>query len=200
DGDLDLFVGARSTPYIYGAMPASYIYQNDGKGRFTDVTGAMAEEIADAGLITGAVWTDVNNDQQAELIIVGEWMNPKVFTFQGNKFVEMTQTGLSDLHGCWQTIVSTDLNGDGYQDLVLGNIGENSYLRPEIDKPVKLWLNDFDQNGVIDQVRTSTVNGKDIPVLTRKDLTDQFPGLKKENLKNSSYAGKSIQEIFNKQL
>lgn len=200
DGDLDLFVGARSTPYIYGAMPGSYIYQNDGKGRFTDVTGAMAEGIAGAGLITGAVWTDINNDQQAELIIVGEWMNPKVFTFQGNKFVEMMQTGLSDLHGCWQTIVSTDLNGDGYQDLVLGNIGENSYLRPEIDKPVKLWLNDFDQNGVIDQVRTSTVNGKDIPVLTRKDLTDQFPGLKKENLKNSSYAGKSIQEIFNKQL
>lgn len=199
DGDLDLFVGGHSIPYIYGDTPTSYLYLNDGKGHFTDVAKTMNEGIAKAGMVTGAVWADVVGDNKKELIIAGEWMAPRIFAYNGKTFDELENTGLSNLHGYWQTVTASDLNGDGKDDLILGNTGENFYLRPDSANPVKMWLNDFDQNGVIDQVRTRTINGKDLPVLTRKDLTDQFPGLKKENLKNNAYAGKSIQQIFSKQ-
>ena len=93
-----------------------------------------------------------------------------------------------------------DLNGDGKEDLILGNMGENFYLRPDSAHPVKMWLNDFDQSGTVDQFRTITNDGKDMPVFVKRDVTEQFPALKKENLKNSDYATKTIQQLFNKKL
>ena len=109
-------------------------------------------------------------------------------------------TNLNGLYGWWQTIAAGDLNGDGKEDLILGNIGENFYLKPDSAHPVKMWLNDFDQSGSIDQFRTRTINGKDMPVFVKKDVTDQFPGLKKDNLKNNDYATKTIQQLFSKKL
>jgi enediyne biosynthesis protein E4 len=83
---------------------------------------------------------------------------------------------------------------------VIGNIGENFYLRPDSAHPAKMWLNDFDLNGTVDQFRTQTIHGKDIPLFVRRDLTEQFPSLKKENLKNNDYANKSIQQLFGKEI
>jgi enediyne biosynthesis protein E4 len=200
DGDMDLFVGGRSVPYIYGKTPISYLFANDGKGHFTDVTIAMNKDISQVGRVTGAVWADVYGDKRKELIVVGEWMAPRIFTYNGKIFDEIKNTGLTNLYGWWQTVVTADVNGDGKDDLILGNIGENFYLRPDSLHPVKMWVNDFDQNGVLDQFRTRTINSLDMPVLTKKDVTEQFPALKKENLKNSSYAGKTMQEIFSKKL
>lgn len=200
DGDEDLFVGSRSIPFNYGGTPQSYLYQNNGQGHFTDVSQQLNPAIANAGMITGAVWADVAGDSRKELIITGQWMSTKIFSYQKavNKFEELQSTNLEGKEGWWQTIAATDVNGDGKTDLVIGNIGENFYLRPAADKPVKLWLNDFDGNGTAEQFITRTVNGKDMPVFLRRDITDQFPGLKKENLKNSDYAVKSIQELFSK--
>lgn len=202
DGDEDLFVGSRSIPYNYGSTPQSYLYQNNGQGHFTDVSQQLNPTIASAGMITGAVWADVAGDSRKELIITGQWMSTKIFSYNktANKFEEMQNTNLEGKEGWWQTIVATDVNGDGKTDLVIGNIGENFYLRPAADKPVKLWLNDFDGNGTAEQFITRKVNGKDMPVFLRRDITDQFPGLKKENLKNSDYAVKSIQELFSKEV
>jgi hypothetical protein len=88
-------------------------------------------------------------------------------------------------------------DGDGKNDLVLGNIGENFYLRPDKEHPVKLWLNDFDQNGASDRIITGTVNGgKDMPVFMKHEMEDQVPSLKKKNLKHRDYAKKPIQELF----
>jgi hypothetical protein len=102
------------------------------------------------------------------------------------------------LHGWWQSIYAADLNSDGKQDLVIGNIGENFYLKPNDKNPVKLWLNDFDQNGSMEQFLTRTVNGNDMPVFLKREITDQFPTLKKANLRHSDYASKSIQDLFPK--
>ncbi|MGK2861559.1 MAG: VCBS repeat-containing protein, partial [Chitinophagaceae bacterium] len=200
DGDLDLFVGGRSVPYQYGVTPSSYLYLNDGRGQFSEVAASIYPEIAKAGMITGAVWADVNGDSKAELILTGEWMAPKIFSYNGKVFKEQTNTNLSTLNGMWQTVVAGDLNGDGKMDLVLGNIGENFYLRPDSANPVKIWLNDFDQSGSIDQFRTKTLDGKDMPVFVKRDVTEQFPALKKENLKNTEYATKTIQQLFGKKL
>lgn len=196
DGDLDLFVGSKSVPFSYGVTPKSYLYKNDGEGHFTDVAPTMNEHISDAGMVTGAVWADVNGDNKKELIITGEWMAPAVFTYNGNTFDELKNTNLAALYGLWQTVTAADVNGDGSQDLILGNIGENFYLRPDSSNPVKLWLNDFDHNGTTDQFITRTIDGKDKPVFLKRDITDQFPFLKKENLKHSDYAKKTVQELF----
>ncbi len=200
DGDMDLFVGSRSVPYQYGVTPTSYLYLNDGKGRFKDVTATANPDLAKAGMVTGAVWADVTGDSKKELIITGEWMAPRIFSYNGKNFEEQTNTNISNLSGMWQTVAAGDMNGDGKVDLVLGNIGDNFYLRPDSASPVKMWLNDFDQNGSVDQFRTKKISGKDMPVFVKRDVTEQFPALKKENLKNADYAYKTIQQLFPKKL
>lgn len=127
-------------------------------------------------------------------------MATKIYSFNNNKFVEITNTNLTGLLGWWQTVAAADVNGDGVDDLVIGNIGENFYLRPDSAHPVKMWLNDFDHSGKTEQFITKTINGKDMPVFLKRDVTDQFPALKKENLKNSDYAPKTIGELFGKDL
>ncbi len=198
DGDVDLFVGGRSVPYNYGLIPRSYLYNNDGKGNFKDVTEQLNPLLANVGMVTGAVWANVAGDDKKELIVTGEWMSTKVFGFNNNKFDEVKNTGLENMMGWWQTIAAADMNGDGVDDLIIGNIGENFYLRPEVNKPVKLWIADFDNNGAKEQFLTQTINKLDMPVFLKRDVTDQFPFLKKENLKHLDYASKTIQDLFDK--
>jgi hypothetical protein len=122
-------------------------------------------------------------------------MPPKIFTWQKDKFTKV-KTSLDSLYGWWQTIAIKDLDGDGKNDLILGNAGDNFYLRPDKSSPVKLWVNDFDKNGVIDKILTYTIEGKDKPVFLKRDLEEAMPFLKKKNLKHADYAMKSIQDIL----
>jgi len=199
DGDLDLFVGGRSLPQQYGLPPTSYIFVNDGKGHFADMARSQNPEIANIGMVTSAVWSDINGDKLDDLIIVGEWMAPHAFTFNGKHFVEI-KTNLNEMYGWWQTVSVADLNGDGKMDLVLGNIGENFYLKPDNQNPVKLWINDFNQNGNIDKILTRTVDGEDKPVFLKHDMEDQIPRLKKLSLRHEDFAKKSIQQLFKSEL
>ena len=195
DGDLDLFVGANAVSKEYGMIPQSHIYINNGKGIFTDMAENKMTGINAAGMVTGAVMCDVTGDKEKELVIVGEWMSPKVYQFQQDHFTEV-EINLSDLSGWWQSVATADVNGDGKEDLVLGNLGENFNLRPDEKNPLKLYYGDFDENGRIDKIITKTVNGKDKPVFMKRDLQDELPVLKKQNLHYTEYANKSIEELF----
>jgi enediyne biosynthesis protein E4 len=195
DGFPDLFIGARSYPGVYGRDPQSYLFVNDGKGHFIDIAQTKNPDIAQIGMVTSAVWEDVTGNKQKELIIVGEWMAPRIFTFNKDHFDEL-KTNLNDKFGWWQSLAVTDVNNDGKQDLILGNIGENFYLHPATETPAKLWLNDYDKNGDVDKIMSYTINGKDMPVFLKRDMQDQLPGLKKENLKHSEYANKAVQNLF----
>ncbi len=195
DGDEDLFVGGRSVPFQYGQLPQSYIYQNDGQGKFQDVTPSL---ITNIGMVTGGLWADMTGDGKKELVVTGEWMPIRIFSYTSNSFTEVKNTGLENLYGWWQSIAAADVNGDGLQDLIIGNIGENFYLRPNATQPVKLWVTDFDNNGTLDQFLTRTVDNRDVPVFLKREIIDQFPALKKENLKHSDYAKKSIEDLFGK--
>lgn len=121
-------------------------------------------------------------------------MTPRIFAFQKDRFVEI-KTNMNNLYGWWQTLAVQDLNGDGKNDILLGNTGDNFYLRPDSNNPVKLWVGDFDKNGVTDKVLTYTVGGKDKPVFLKRTLEEGMPFLKKKNLRHADYAMKSIQEI-----
>ena len=199
DGFPDLFIGARNYPKVYGADPTSFLFVNDGNGHFTDIAATKNPDISKIGMVTNAVWADVVGDAAKELIIVGEWMTPRIFSFKKDHFEEV-KNNLNNLFGWWQTIAVADVNNDGKQDLIIGNIGENFYLQPDEKNPVKLWLNDFDQNGILDKVLTYTIDGKDKPVVVKHDLEEQLPSIKKNNLKHVDYAKRSIQELFSKEL
>ena len=195
DGDLDLFVGGRSLSYNYGVNPQSYIYENDGRGHFKNVTSQLNSSLGNIGMVTSATWTDITGDKKNELVIVGEWMTPRIFSYANGKLNEIS-TNISNMFGWWQTVQAADLDKDGDNDLVMGNYGNNFYLHPDSSQPVKLWINDFDMNTLPDKVFSRTVDGKDVPVFLKKDFTDAMPSLKKENLRHHEYAKKTIQSLF----
>lgn len=198
DGDLDLFVGSRNIPQNYGVTPQSFLLVNDGTGKFSDI-GPTNKSIANAGMLTGAVWANVWGDARKELIVVGDWMPPRIFSYTNDHFEEV-KTNLGDLQGWWQTVSAADLNGDGFDDLVLGNIGENFYLRPDGEHPVKMFIADFDGNGNTEKIITRTIDGKDKPVFLKREVVEQIASLRKQNLKYGDYANKSIQELFSKEV
>ena len=146
-------------------------------------------------MVTGATWANITGAKYKQLVITGEWMAPRIFSWKDDHFEEIS-TNLSDLKGWWESLAVADVNGDGKPDLILGNIGENFYLHPSQAKPVKLWVNDFDHNGTTDNIMTRTIDGRDMPVFLKHDMEQEIPSLKKQNLRHSEYAKKSIQELF----
>jgi enediyne biosynthesis protein E4 len=198
DGDTDLFLGSGNTPYQYGITPRSYLFINDGKGHFRDEANNRYKAIASLGLVKAGAWADVDGDHKAELLVTGEWMSPTILKFTEKGIITLS-TGLEKKQGWWRSILAQDLDGDGDVDLVLGNVGPNFYLRPDSAHPVKLWINDYDNNGDADKILSYTIGGKDMPVFLRRELSDQIPSLKKENLKHADFANKSVPDLFSKE-
>ncbi len=198
DGDLDVFAASRCMPANYGINPEACIYINDGKGQFSLLPKEQMGPLTEAGMISGADWIADGKGDSA-LVLVGDWMAPRIFRYSHNQWVETT-TSLSSLPGWWQTVKAEDLDGDGDDDLVLGNLGNNFYLKPDTSSPVKLWINAFSKSMIPEKIITRTINKKDVPVFLKRDLTDQIPTLKKQNLKHLDYGNKSIQELFDAEM
>lgn len=195
DGDLDLFVGSRNLPLQYGLSPDSYLLENNGQGQFS-----IYQTFESLGMITEAAWADLNNDKSMDLVITGEWMATKVFTNFKGKFQEKNDTGLENLNGFWSALNVTDIDNDGDPDLLIGNVGENFSFEISPDKPFKVWIGDFDKNNTLDKVFSKTIDGQDKPVFLKRDITDQFPALKNASLKHADYAGKTVQDLFQKKI
>ena len=201
DGDMDIFVGGRADAEVYGIIPTSYLLQNDGNGNFTIVNDKLLPELNNIGMVTDASWIDVNKDGWPDLLIVGEWMQPVLFKNDHGKFIreELTEDD-GNLKGWWCSVKAVDINGDGYEDLLLGNYGLNSKLIASHDYPLKMYLADISGNKRMDQILALAKNGKYYPFLGKEDLEWKLPYLKKEFLSYRAIAGKTVEEIFGSRL
>lgn len=195
DGDMDVFIGSRSVVGTYGANPDHLFLENTGNGSFKEATERLAYDLKDAGMVTDALWTDIDGDGKKDLVTVSDWGTPLIYRNSGRRLSRLPST-LDSLNGWWNTAEAADLDGDGDNDLILGNQGSNLHYKPSRENPMKMWVNDFDNNGTIEQIVTQTSDGKDYPLHQKKELTTQMVALKKQNLKASEYARKTINELF----
>jgi hypothetical protein len=199
DGDLDLFVGSRSVPGAYGWPADQFLLENDGYGHFKIVTDDRINGFKNIGMVTDACWIDYDKDGDQDLILTGEWMNVCIFRNDKGHFTDVTvAAGLGETSGWWNCIHPADIDGDGDLDLIGGNLGLNSILKASIKEPVEMYLNDFDNNGSLDQVICYYNNGLSYPFASLDDLSGQIAGLGKKYQKYSDFGGKTVMEIFGK--
>ena len=196
DGFADLFIGARTMPWDYGKIPVSYLLQNDGTGRFTDVTNTVAPGLSNAGFVTQSTWVDLDKDGDKDLLLALEWGAPTAFINNKGSF---TKKILSDKIGWWNFILPIDIDNDGDFDLVSGNLGQNSRLKASDAEPVRLYYNDFDDNGKEEQVLTYYVKGNELPFANKVELEKQIPILKKRFLYAKNLAEASLETILTKE-
>ena len=193
DGFTDFFIGARATPFAYGKIPASCLLQNDGTGHFKNVTDLLAKGLSDIGLVTNAVWADINKDHQPDLLLTLEWGGIIAFINENGKFVKKE---LTDKKGWWNFLLPVDLDGDGNIDLIAGNQGQNSRFQPTFEEPIRMYYNDFDDNGTKEQIVTYYQQGVEIPMASKMDLEKQLPFIKKKYLFADDFAKASLADIF----
>jgi len=197
DGDLDLFVGERIVPLKYGLPCSGFILENDGKGNFTDVTEQKANPLNNIGMITDAVFQDLDNDGDDDLVVIGEFMGIEIFVNDKGIFTKKMNTAVSELVGWWNTIESVDLDKDGDLDFIVGNHGLNSIFEANKEKPITLFSKDFDSNGFIDPILAFRSNdGKDYPYGLRHNLIDQIKSLKKKFPNYESFKDADMTTIF----
>ncbi len=197
DGDIDLFVGGKLIPGKYPLAPKSFIFENK-YGVFTDVTSSICPELQNAGMVNDAVWADINNDDQIDLIIVGDWLPVTIFINKKGTLKNITaEAGLFNSTGWWNCIDSADIDHDGDIDFIAGNRGLNSQIKASPRQPATIYAYDFDHNGSIDPVLCYYFNdGKSYPVASRDDMLDQINMLKKKYVYYKDYAGATIKDMF----
>jgi hypothetical protein len=197
DGDVDLFVGGRVVPWKYGESPRSLLLQNDGRGRFTDVTERVAPELARVGMVTDAVWQDADGDGRADLVVVGEWMPIAVFrNAGGGRLARLEVPGLAQSDGWWNRIVAADVTGDGRVDFVVGNLGLNTRLTASATRPATMHVKDFDGNGFAEQVLATYSGSARWPLALRDELIRSVPPLKARYLQYATYATATFDDVF----
>jgi hypothetical protein len=200
DGDLDLFVGQRLKPLSYGLPVNGCLLQNDGKGKFTDVTKELAPTLLNMGMVTTAEWIDYDNDKKQDLVIAGEYMPVMLFHNEGGKLKNVSnQAGFAKTNGWWNRLLIADVNEDGYPDIIAGNHGLNSRFKASVQKPVSMYVNDFDENGTIEQIICQYNADISYPMVLRHDLVALLPALKGKYLKYDRYKEQTVKDIFSKQ-
>lgn len=197
DGDEDLLVGTRAVPFSYGIPAGLQVWENDGKGSFSEISQRLNPALAKLGMLTAGALADLDGDGIAELILAGEWMPIRIFAFSGGKLEDVSDKfGMGDTEGLWNCLLVQDLNGDGKPDILAGNHGLNSRLRTSAESQLRMVVNDFDQNGALDQILSQYEDQKTIPWVLKPSLLRQIPSLRKQLLTYESYQNKALEELF----
>ncbi len=191
DGNTDIFIGGRSVPGHYGIIPNSFLLSiiND------SLINISFPQLTNAGMVTSSAWADMNNDGWSDLILTGEWMPISVF-YNDNGVLKQTSSTIENTNGWWNKIITTDIDNDGDQDIVAGNLGMNTRYRGTIDRPVTMVVSDFDDNGSTDCIINTYVKGQSYPIAIRDYVLDQMPYLRKKFLRYKPYSAATLQDIF----
>ncbi|GJG85413.1 hypothetical protein tb265_05940 [Gemmatimonadetes bacterium T265] len=197
DGDQDLFVGGRVVPGHYGAAPRSMLLQNDGRGHFTDVTERLAPELAHVGMVTDAVWKDVDGDGRLDLVVVGEWMPITVFHNEGGgRLKKLPVPGLAKSNGWWNRVIAGDFTGHGRTDFIVGNLGLNTRLRASTTEPATMYVKDFIGSGTAQQIISTYDGGRSWPLPLRDEMIRSIPRFKTRFLAYDAYARATTPDMF----
>ena len=204
DGDMDLFVGARTFPGYYPLSAGNILLRNDfdkatGQLHFTDITKNISgDELFKVGMVTDATWSDVDKDGWPDLVVVGDWMPLVIFhNDAGKRFSNYSETaGLQKTNGWWCKILPEDIDGDGDMDFIAGNLGTNTQFKVSKEEPLITYTEDFDNNGTIDPLMTRYIQHVSYPYNSRDEVTGQLPALNKKFLHYSDYGRASIGDIL----
>ncbi len=200
DGDQDIFVCGRQYQGKYG-MPMSSLLLEQREGRFVDVTTEKGAEFLNSGMTTKAAWKDIDGDGQNELITCGEWMPIIIYEFNQGKFSKKANQSLKNTKGMWNTMDLVDIDGDGDLDIIGGNLGLNNKYTASVDKPFKVFVNDFDENGTHDvYLGYYDKEGVCYPVRGRQCSSEQMPFVKKKFESYENFALASIEEVLDGKL
>ena len=197
DGRQELFVGGAARPGVYPYPDRSYIFQLVGN-KYRDITESVNPSLLKPGIVKDASWTDLNGDGAMDLVLVGEWMPVRVFINRGDgTLVEESESmGLADTEGWWYSVESADLDGDGRQDLIVGNVGLNTKFSASAKKPFHVFADDFDNNGVVDIVLSKEYKGKLVPARGRECSSDQMPFIKEKFPTYEDFALAELNDIY----
>lgn len=177
DGDLDLFIGGRLLPQKYPHAANSHLLENVG-GKFVDVTNEKFPDLSNLGMVTSASWFDYNLDGLDDLVVVGEWMPVTVFTQSDQgKFSKVPIKGLENSEGWYYSVVTADMDNDGDDDIIVGNLGLNYKYKASTNEPFEVHSYDFDKNGSLDIVLSYYEHGVAFPVRGKSCSTQQIPSL-----------------------
>jgi hypothetical protein len=192
DGRTDLFVGGRTVPGRYPETPRSFLYRNTG-GKFVDVTDEVAPGLREIGLVTAALWSDVDGDQRPDLLVATEWGPVVLYKNNGQALAPIALTTAT---GWWSALAVADVNGDGRLDVVGGNAGLNTKYRASAEQPTELYAGDFDGSGRSHLIEAQVEDGKLVPVRGRSKLAYSFPWLSKKFPTYKAFASASLAQIF----
>ncbi|HVK97627.1 MAG TPA: VCBS repeat-containing protein, partial [Flavisolibacter sp.] len=200
DGDLDLFVGGRVVSGAYPTAPQSFFLRNVA-GKFIDVTQQLCPQLQKLGMITDALWTDFDKDGKIDLVVTGEWMPVTFLKNTGTSFVILSNTGVEQYSGWWNSIVSGDFDNDGDVDYIVGNLGLNSSYTATAKEPMTLLAKDLDNNGSLDAMIFCYMKGDDgkrrpYPMHTKDDLTSQLISIRKAYPTYKSYGLASMDDFW----
>ncbi|MEO7992608.1 MAG: VCBS repeat-containing protein, partial [Chryseolinea sp.] len=197
DGDLDLFVGARSIPGNYPLPSHCFLLRNDtqnGNVRFSNVTPTS---LLKPGIVSSVIWTDYNNDSWPDLIIAGEFMPVMLFKNSKGLLIDQTiESGLANTNGMWCTLIEADTDDDGDKDIIAGNIGLNTSFKASEKEPLVIYSGDFNADGIIDPIVSTYIGHVQYPLASRDEMLEQLPYLKKIFSSYDAYASASIQNIL----
>ena len=196
DGDLDLFVGTRLIARQYTYPATSYLLINE-NGNFKKAKEETVAALTNIGMVTDAVFTDIDTDGDEDLIIVGEWMEIKVLTNTNGTFEDESENyGLNGTRGMWWSITAGDLDGDGDDDYVIGNLGKNNKFKATEEHPFKVYTNDFDNNGTNDVVLAKFYKDDYVPLRGRECTSQQMPYVSDKFKDYHSFASSKLIDIL----
>ncbi|NBU51131.1 MAG: hypothetical protein EBS24_00720 [Chitinophagia bacterium] len=196
DGDIDLFIGSRFVFGKYPMAPRAYILRNDGPA-FTDVTKDLCPELFDhAGMYTHSEWIDIDEDNQLDLILAGEWTEVELLLNKKDRFEKTRLNADSGMRGWWNVVRSADFDGDGLTDIFVGNLGENYKYKASKEEPFEVYSGDFNNDGKYDIVLGYYNDNTIYPVRGFQCSSEQIPDLKNEISSYAEFGASNLYSIY----